>query len=94
LLVITAQLRQKMGAMPFEDPYILSSGGMAAQFYASVVIRLKSGAKIKGQVGGVDEIVGVKSIAHIYKNRIGPPFKKIPLGMYYDSGIDNYGGWL
>ena len=28
------------------------------------------------------------------KNRLGPPLKSIDYDIYFDSGIDDYGGWL
>ena len=40
-LVFTNQLRQKMNAMPFSDPWT-TSGGKAIAFHASVRLRLKS----------------------------------------------------
>jgi recombination protein RecA len=93
LLVFTNQLRQKMNAMPFSDPYT-TSGGKAIQFHASVRIRLKSKGKIKTKVNGKDRIVGIKVIAEITKNRLGPPLRTAEFEIYFDRGIDNYGTWL
>ena len=49
---------------------------------------------IKARVNGADQVVGNKTNVHVVKNRMGPPNRKIDYEIYYDSGIDNYGGWL
>lgn len=43
---------------------------------------------------GVEQIVGSKTEVQVVKNRMGPPHRKVNYDIYYDSGIDNYGGWL
>jgi recombination protein RecA len=87
-LVFTNQLRQKLGVM-FGDPWT-TSGGKALPFHASTRIRLKN----LGQIKTGNKIVGMKCRAQIIKNRLGPPLRHADYDMYFDSGIDNYGGWL
>ena len=93
LLVYTNQLRQKMNAMPFGDPWT-TSGGKALAFHASVRLRLKGTGQIKMKVGGNDKIVGMKVRAQVVKNRMGPPLRSTDFEIYFDRGIDNYGSWL
>ena len=93
LLVYTNQLRQKMNAMPFGDPWT-TSGGKALAFHASVRLRLKGTGQIKTKVGGNDKIVGMKVRAQVIKNRMGPPLRSTDFEIYFDRGIDNYGSWL
>src|SRR5210317_2040827 len=93
LLVYTNQLRQKMNAMPFGDPWT-TSGGKALAFHASVRLRLKGTGQIKMKVGGNDKIVGMKVRAQVIKNRMGPPLRSTDFEIYFDRGIDNYGSWL
>jgi recombination protein RecA len=93
LLVYTNQLRQKMNAMPFGDPWT-TSGGKALAFHASVRLRLKGTGQIKMKVGGQDKIVGMKVRAQVVKNRMGPPLRSTDFEIYFDRGIDNYGSWL
>jgi recombination protein RecA len=93
LLVYTNQLRQKMNAMPFGDPWT-TSGGKALAFHASVRLRLKVTGQIKMKVGGQDKIVGMKVRAQVVKNRMGPPLRSTDFEIYFDRGIDNYGSWL
>jgi recombination protein RecA len=93
LLVYTNQLRQKMNAMPFGDPWT-TSGGKALAFHASVRLRLKGAGQIKMKVGGNDKIVGMKVRAQVVKNRMGPPLRSTDFEIFFDRGIDNYGSWL
>ena len=93
LLVYTNQLRQKMNAMPFGDPWT-TSGGKALAFHASVRLRLKGAGQIKMKVGGTDKIVGMKVRCQVVKNRMGPPLRSTDFEIFFDRGIDNYGSWL
>ena len=93
LLVYTNQLRQKLNAMAFADPWT-TSGGKALAFHASVRLRLKGMGQIKTKVGGNDKIVGMKVRAQVIKNRMGPPLRAADFEIYFDRGIDNYGSWL
>ena len=91
-LVFTNQLRQKMGVM-FGDPWV-TSGGKSLQFHSSVRIRLTKLSTIKKRERKVERIIGVKVRALCMKNRLGPPLRTADFDVFYDSGIDNYGGWL
>ena len=93
LLVYTNQLRQKMNAMPFGDPWT-TSGGKALAFHASVRLRLKGMGQIKAKIGGQDRIIGMKVRAQVVKNRMGPPLRAADFDIFFDRGIDNYGSWL
>ena len=87
-LVFTNQLRQKMNAM-FGDPWT-TSGGKALAFHSSVRLRLKN----MGQLKAGDRIVGIKVRTQVIKNRMGPPLRCADFDIFFDRGIDNYGGWL
>jgi recombination protein RecA len=91
-LIFTNQLRTRLG-VAFGDPYT-TSGGKAIPFHASVRLRLKSVGQIKMKKDGVDQVIGIKTRAQVIKNRMGPPLKSIDYDIYFESGIDNYGGWL
>ena len=91
-LIFTNQLRTKLG-VSFGDPWT-TAGGKALPFHSSVRLRLKNTGMIKARVNGTDQVVGNKTNVHVVKNRMGPPNRKIDYEIYYDSGIDNYGGWL
>jgi recombination protein RecA len=87
-LIFTNQLRQKMNAM-FGDPWT-TSGGKALAFHASVRVRLKN----MGQLKAGDRIVGIKVRCQVIKNRMGPPLRHADFDIFFDRGIDNYGGWI
>ena len=91
-LIFTNQLRTKLG-VSFGDAWT-TSGGKAIPFHASVRLRLKNTGMIKAKVNGVEQVVGSKTNVQVVKNRMGPPHRKIDYEIYYDSGIDNWGGWL
>ena len=91
-LIFTNQLRVKMG-VSFGDQWT-TAGGKAIPFHASVRLRLKNTGQIKATVNGAEQVVGSKTSVQVVKNRMGPPHRKIDYEIYYDSGIDNYGGWL
>lgn len=90
LLIFTNQLRMKMNAMPFADPYT-TSGGKAVQFHSSVRLRLALKGKIKNSSG---DVIGTSVKVEVKKNRIGPPHRVAEFDIYYDRGIDDYSSWL
>ena len=91
-LIFTNQLRVRLG-VAFGDPYT-TSGGKAIPFHASVRLRLKSVGQIKVKKDGIDQAIGIKTRCQVVKNRMGPPLKTVDYDIYFESGIDNYGGWL
>ena len=88
-LVITNQLRQKLGVM-FGDQWT-TSGGKALPFHASTRIRLKQMGQLKD---AQKNVIGMKVRANIVKNRLGPPHRHADYIMYFDRGIDDSAGWL
>jgi recombination protein RecA len=88
-LVLINQLRANMNAGLFSDKFT-TTGGNAIPFTASVRLRVKKLGAIK--VANVP--VGEQIEVSVVKNRLGPPRRKVKLDMYYESGLDNYGGWL
>ena len=91
-LIFTNQLREKLGVM-FGDKYT-TSGGKAIQFHASCRLRLKAVGQIKALVNGKEQVIGIKTKAKVVKNRMGPPLREAEFNIYFESGIDDYGGWL
>jgi recombination protein RecA len=89
-LVFTNQLRMKMNAPAFSDPYT-TSGGMALQFYASTRIRLSVVGKIQNKD---KEVIGVTVRAKVIKNRLGPPLRTVDFDIYFDRGVDDMTSWL
>ena len=92
-LIFTNQLRQKLNAPAFSDPWT-TPGGKGIPFHASVRIRLSSIGAIKAKINGIEEVVGAKVKAKLVKNRCGPPQRTAEYSVYFDSGIDDYSSWL
>jgi len=88
-LIFTNQLRQKLGVM-FGDPWT-TSGGKALPFHASTRVRLKNTGQIKDTKNNT---IGMKVKAQVIKNRLGPPLRQSEFQLYFDRGVDDYGGWL
>ena len=91
-LLFTNQLRSRLG-VAFGDPWT-TSGGKAIPFHSSVRLRLKSVGQIKVKKDGIDQTIGIKTRCQVIKNRMGPPLKTIDYDIYFESGIDDFGGWL
>jgi recombination protein RecA len=89
-LVITNQLRMKMNAPAFADPYT-TSGGKAIAFHSSTRVRLSQTGKIKN---ADKNVIGVAVNARIDKNRLGPPHRQVGFDVYFDSGIDDVSSWI
>lgn len=87
-LVFTNQLRMKMNAMPFSDPYT-TSGGKALSFHASTRVRFA----LAGTVKSNNYPVGVKVKAKVTKNRLGPPYREAEFIVLFDRGIDDISSW-
>ena len=51
-------------------------------------------SQIKAKVDGQDQVIGIKTVAQVVKNRMGPPLRKSQFEIYFESGIDDLGGWL
>jgi recombination protein RecA len=89
-LVFTNQLRQKLNAPAFSDPWT-TSGGKAIAFHASTRLRLAIKEKITTKE---KEVLGVTVKASVIKNRLGPPFRVAEFDVYFDRGIDDLNSWL
>jgi len=85
-LILTNQLRDKLGGMGFGEQ-TTTSGGKAVGFHSTVRIRMKSVGKIKDKD---DVIQGIQTQAVVFKNRIAPPWREAKFSIHYESGIDNF----
>lgn len=87
LVIFTNQLREKIGIM-FGNPET-TPGGRALRFYSSVRIDMRRKEDIKDTKTG--EILGIRAVAKIPKNKMAPALKKCEFDIIYGRGIDQVG---
>jgi recombination protein RecA len=94
LMVFSNQLRENVGALPGQDKYY-TPGGQAFDFYASLRVRytkmknheMKHEETIAGKK--VEETIGIKVQAKIFKSSVWKPYRTAPLYIIFDYGIDD-----
>jgi len=92
LMVCSNQVRQNLDAGQFGQKYI-SPGGEAIGFYSSLRLRTFKPEKIKKKVkfAGKDVMreVGVNVQIEVFKSSVWKPYRKAPLTIIFDYGIDD-----
>ncbi len=89
-VVFTNQLKVKLNAMPFSDPYT-TPGGLALRYLASNIVRLSKSTLIRDKD---KQPIGMKIAAKIVKSRFGGAHKGCDIPFYFDTGIDDYQAWM
>jgi len=82
-VIFINQLRDKIGVMFGKKQ--TTPGGNALKFFASVRLEVRKGENIKGDDG---DVIGNKIYISAVKNKVGLPFRKTDLDLYYTKGLD------
>ena len=92
LMVCSNQVRQNLDAGPYGQKYI-SPGGEAIGFYASLRLRCSKPKPIKEKksIAGkeVSRVIGVETEIEVFKSSVWKPYRRAPLTILYDYGVDD-----
>lgn len=89
VVIFINQIRDKVGV--FYGAKTTTSGGRALKFYSSVRLDVSKGTKIENKE---DVMIGNQIIVTAKKNKVGFPWKKTVLDLYYARGISLSGDAL
>jgi len=89
IVIFINQIRDKVGV--FFGAKTTTSGGRALKFFSSVRLEVSKGSKIEGKN---ETQIGNEIIVTAVKNKVGFPWKKTKLDLYYAQGIDLYSDTL
>jgi len=84
-LVVTNQLKEKMSATHYFQRQLDSYGGKAIKYHSSVRILLEKISPIKISEDIKGNIIHIK----IKKNKVGKPFKRVDIPLFFDRGIED-----
>lgn len=88
IVIFINQIRDRVGV--FYGQKTTTSGGRALKFFSSVRLEIGKGKKIEEK----DVQVGNEIIVTAAKNKVGFPWKKTTLDLYYTRGIDLFADTL
>jgi len=82
-IIFISQVRDKIGS--FLGPTKVSGGGNALKFYSSVRLEV---TKVKTIKDGDENVIGNRLKIEAVKNKVGLPFRKTEIDLYFERGID------
>lgn len=92
IMACSNQVRVNQNAGPYGQKYE-APGGTAMGFYASLRLRFSTPEKIKVKKTfkskPIEKVVGVETEIEVYKSSVDAPYRKAPLIIYFDYGIDD-----
>ena len=85
-IVFINQLRNNMNVSPWAEKDT-TTGGKAIPFYSSVRVKLAAVGQIKE--GTDKDVVGSKTEARVFKNKVAPPFRSVKFPLMHNWGVQN-----
>ena len=89
IVIFINQIRDRVGV--FYGQKTTTSGGRALKFFSSVRLEISKGKRIEGPN---ETQIGNEIIVTAVKNKVGFPWKKTTLDLYYARGIDLFADTL
>ena len=86
--LIISQIRENIGAMPFQPKY-RRSGGRSLDFYATQVVWLSQVAKLTKSSSEFP--YGIECEFYVTKNKVSLPLRKVKVPLIFGSGFDDVG---
>lgn len=89
-LVLLNQIRARIKQNPFDfGPAEDSTGGNALKFFCSVRINMDGSSKLKPSKDS-DEIIGIRAVAKLEKNKVSSPGRKCDFQIIFGKGIEEH----
>lgn len=88
MFVVISQVRTKVNATAFGEK-TTRAGGMALDFYASIILHLNEIEKIQKTIMGIKRPVGVWVKVKCKKNKVAMPYRECDFPIYFGFGIED-----
>lgn len=88
MFLVISQVRTKVNATAFGEK-TTRAGGMALDFYASIVLHLHEIEKIQKTINGIKRPVGVWVKVKNKKNKVSLPYRECDFPIYFGFGIED-----
>lgn len=82
-LILINQIREKIGV--FFGNNETTPGGRAIKFYSTVRLDVRG----RGFIKDGEEIVGIRILAYVAKNKVAAPFRRTYMDFFFTKGFDN-----
>lgn len=92
IMVCSNQVRVNQNAGPYGQKYE-APGGTAMGFYASLRLKFSTPEKIKVKKTykgkNIEKVVGIETEIEVFKSSVDAPYRKAPVIIYFDYGLDD-----